>query len=227
MLHYPWHLWFLYHAMQYTHLIVATVGGAFFTGIACAMVQQTHENVPISLREALANQKVAYGRMVVLWLIAWGVANGVMKALAMSPLKGHQLLWSNAVALLLLQALFVYTIPAAVFDLLPWWKALLRGVRETLHHPLSTLIVVAIPSAIAIAFSTTLPSGRILQWMMRSIPEIAIPLAVARLTVWVAVDAWMTVSIAHLWCFHRATQPVMPSISPAIPTTMEQTHAVA
>lgn len=228
LLHYPLHLWFVYHAMQYTHLVAATLAGAFFTGIACAMVQQAHQNAPISLREALVSKKVSYGHLVVLWLIAWGVANGAMKALAIS-LKGPQLLlWSNVAALLFLQVLFIYTIPAAVFDRLPWWKALFRGLRETWRHPFSTLIIVAIPSAVAIAFSTTMPSGRVLQWMMRLTPELAIPLAVARLIVWVVIDAWMTISIANLWYFHRATQQVSAaSASPVIPKQIERTHAIA
>lgn len=228
VLHYPWHLWFMYHAMRYTHLVAATLAGAFFTGIACAMVQQAHQNAPISLREALVGKKVSYGRAVVLWLIAWGVANGVMKTLAMSLKEPQLLLWGNVAALLVLQALFVYTIPASVFDKLPWWKALFRGLRETVRHPFSTLIVIAIPSAVAIAFSTTMPSGRVLQWMMRLTPELAIPLAVARLFVWVVVDAWMTISIANLWWFHRTAQQVhASSASPAIPKHIEQTHAIA
>ena len=230
VLHYPWHMWFLFHVMQYTHLIASTLVGAFLTGIACVMVKQTHDRHPISLREALVSRHVAYGRTVILWLIAWGVASGVMRGLAVT-LKGQQLLWSNVAALLVLQMFFIYAIPVATFESVSWWKALIRGVREVLRYPFSTLIVVALPSALAIGFSMLIPSSRVLQLMMRFVPEIAIPLAVLRLVVWIAVDAWMTISIAQLWCVHRAIprtvlKPARSSSIPTItPAAVEQSHA--
>ncbi|MDP3703053.1 MAG: hypothetical protein Q8R78_01505, partial [Candidatus Omnitrophota bacterium] len=61
VLHYPAHLWFLYHAMKHTHLVASTLVGAFMTGVACAMVRQAHEGTPLSLRNALVGGQARYG----------------------------------------------------------------------------------------------------------------------------------------------------------------------
>jgi len=77
VLHYPYHLWFLFFAMKHTHLIASVIAGAFMTGVACAMVRQLHVGQPCLLREALVSRQVRYGRVVLLWLITWGAAKAL------------------------------------------------------------------------------------------------------------------------------------------------------
>jgi glucan phosphoethanolaminetransferase (alkaline phosphatase superfamily) len=125
--------------------------------------------------------------------------------------------WAMVGVTLSSQLLFVYAIPAAVFECAPWWKALFLGVRETVRYPLSTLVIVASPTSALIAFAVTVPEVRVAQWMERTTPELAIALVAARLLVWMVVDAVMTVAIAHLWWVHRA--PVHATAAAATPTT--------
>ena len=202
----PANLWFLYHVMPYIHLTASILLGAFMTGIACEMVRQTHAGERLSLREALVARRVRYGRVVLIWLVTWGAAKWIM-GLAFSSAPTAGLLLAGGIALaMFLQMLCVYAIPAAVFEGATWWNAILRGVRETFRHPITTLLVVAVPSGLVILFSMWATDGRLVQWMLQTTPGIAVIFVVARLAVWTVADAILTVAIAHLWWFHRAPQ---------------------
>jgi tetratricopeptide (TPR) repeat protein len=206
VLHYPWHLWFLYHAMKHAHFIAATLVGAFMTGIACVMVRQVHEGSPLSLRNALVSRQVRYGRVVLLWLVSWGLGKGLLETFSAFAPRTAWAAWSALGLIVALQACIVYAIPAAVFEPSGWWRALVRGVRETLRYPLSTLLVVIGPCAALIAVAVAAPSVRVAQWMQHAQPEVAVVFVVARLAAWTVADALMTVAIAHLWWLHRAPQ---------------------
>ncbi len=202
-LHYPRHLWLLYHVMAYTHIAATFLIGAYLSGVASIMVRQTHEGQPLSMRNAIVSGQVRYSTVLLVWLVSWLVANGAIEGVIRITPPGHKALWINVGAILLLQTLFAYPIPAAVFDGVPWWKALWRGMREAVRYPLSTLAVVAAPSALLIGFAWLLPEGRVARWMMRGMPEIAVGCVVARLAVMTVADALLTISVAHLWWCHR------------------------
>jgi hypothetical protein len=206
VLHYPWHIWFLYHAMKHTHIIAATLIGAFMTGVACVMVRQVHEGKELSLRDALKGRQVRYGRVLILWLISWGLAKGLGAAVAQVVPKTPWAIWSIVALTMALQMLMVYAIPAAVYNKTPWWNAVLQSVREAMAYPFSTLAIVAVPSFLVMAFALMASSSRVAQWMMSTEPEIALPLVALRLVVWTVSDAFMTVGIAHLWWNHRSLQ---------------------
>ena len=230
VLHYPWHLGFLYYAMKHIH-VVASIGlGAFMSGIACAMVRQTYEGVPLSVRGALVSRQVKYGRVLLVWVITWGLAEGLIAGLIRFAPKAPWVLWVAVGLTVLLQLLLVNAIPAAVFERSPWWKALWRSVREAGRYPISTFVVVAIPSAAIIAFAFFASPVRVSNLMMTtSVPEIAVLFVVLRLTVWTMTDALMTVTIANLWWLHRQPQLAPISIRAAasariVPPTVEQGH---
>ena len=233
MLHYPAHLWFLYHAMKHTNLAVSILVGAFMSGLACAMVRQTHEGRPLSLRTVLVNGEVPYGRVMLLWLMTWGLAKGMLELASRFAPKTTWVFWIFIGLAVILQALLVYAIPAAVFEDAKWWKAAFRGVLETCRHPLSTLLVVTVPSAMVISFAILASPVRAAQWMMHLAPEIAIPLVTGRLVVWTVADTLLTISVAHLWWIHRAAQhsvahvkaALAPTVSPGM--VLEEGHVVA
>ncbi|OGX18877.1 MAG: hypothetical protein A3I71_04720 [Omnitrophica WOR_2 bacterium RIFCSPLOWO2_02_FULL_63_16] len=220
-LHYPWHLWFLYHAMQQTSVVAATLVGAFMTGIACVMVRQIHEGQPLSFRAALAGRHVRYGRLVLLWLIAWAVTHGTMLLVVRATPALRAAPWIQVGSLLALQALFIYLIPAAVFNGSPWWKAILQGIRETLRHPVSTLALLGAASSGLIAFSIGVPETRLAQWMVRFEPELALAAVGGRLLLFALTDAVLTVGMAHLWWFHRAGAPAPVRAAQAQPALAE------
>ena len=222
VLHYPWHLWFLFHAMKHTHLLASTLLGAFMSGIACSMVRQTHEGRRLSLRDALAGGEVRYGRILLLWLVTWAAAAGITGAVSRLAPTAVPLVWLSVGLTVTLQALCLYVIPAAVFEGGTWLRALRRGLHETLRYPVTTLAVVALPSAAVIAFALTVSSQHVAVWMSETAPEIALVLVVARLTMWTLADALLTVAAAHLWWAHRraeqyATEPAVPYLEPAVP----------
>ena len=219
-LHYPLHLWFLYHAMKHTNLVASILVGAFMSGVACAMVRQVHEQAPLSMRGALVGREVAYGRVAFLWLVIWGITKGVMElAFRFFLVPGTR--WASASVIgltIILQALFVYAIPTAVFNDSKWWKALWQSLREMCRYPFSTFSIVLPPSALVILFAVVVSPVHVAQWMVSIAPEVAIPLVVARLVVWTIGDALLTISVAHLWCAHHASELVIePAEVAAVP----------
>jgi len=208
VLHYPWHLWFLYFSMKHTYLFTSLVIGAFMSGIACAMVQRIHQQGRATVYEALARGGVRYGRTMLLWLITWGLAKTLMMALEQFAPNAAWVLWMAIGLMLLLQSLLAYAIPISVFEGSSWWRAIWQSIREALHYPLSTFLVILFPSAAVMAFGVFVSPNRVAVWMGQTDPEIAVALVAARLVVWTLADALLTISLAHLWWMHR-----LPAVS--------------
>ena len=203
ILHYPWHLWFLYHAMTHAQVGASLLLGAFMSGVACAMVRQTHEGKSLSFRDALMGREVRWGTMALLWLVVWAGARAAAQGLVHTIPQGPRLLWSSVAVTVAFQVLLAYAIPAAVFNRSPWWKALLQSLRETARHPLSTLLIVALPTIPVLLWSLMASEARVAGWMARIAPEVAVAFVVCRLALVTAADAVLTVGIAHLWWCHR------------------------
>ncbi len=230
VLHYPWHLWFLAHAVKHAYLAASLLLGAFMTGIACAMVGQLHQEAPLSFRDALIGKHARYGTLVMMWAMIWAVAKlvtgVVLHAAAVRPWSG----WAGVGITILLQTLFVYAIPVAVFERLNWWRALAHGVRETLRHPVSTLVVVALPLAGVAMFSSHVIESRAVQSMMQRTPEMAVLIAAVRVLVWTLADGMLTVAAAHLWWAHRRLRQTARTIeakTPHIPYELREPAGVA
>lgn len=204
VLHYPVHLWYLYHVMKQVHVVANVVAGAYLSGLAALMVRQEHEGKAISIRDARLSGKAHYFSLAALWIITWMAAGGVFKAAGRIPLPHIYLVSINIGLAVFLQALLAYPITAAVLGGLPWWKALLRGVGEFFRYPLQTIGFVLVPSALLIAFAFIASESRVFKWMMdTATPELSLVFVFARLAVVTAADAAITLSIAHLWLFHH------------------------
>ena len=221
-LHYPWHLWFLYFSMKHAHLFTSLVIGAYMSGIACAMVQGIHQQANPTMQKALASGKVRYGRTMLLWVITWGIAKGIMVAIEQFAPKSSALLWGVIGAMMALQALLAYAIPASVFEDSPWWKALWQSIREALRYPLSTFMVILLPSAAVIAFGVAASPNRLAMWMSETTPEIAVAFVAIRLAVWTFADAFLTVGLAHLWWIHRLPAMAVQRVGETIPNVATQ-----
>lgn len=204
VLHYPWHLWFLYHVMKHVHVVVSVAMGAYLTGVACAMVQQTYQGRFGSLREALVSGHVRYKTVVAIWIVTRLVAETLISGVSRWANSGTTLLWLTIGTALILQMALAYAIPAAVFARTSWWKSILQSLREALRHPVSTLLMILVPAVLVIGLSVLLPSTAVARLMMRTAPEIALLCVGLRLVVWTAADAWLTIGVAHLWFIHRA-----------------------
>lgn len=200
VLHYPWHLGFLYATLPYTHALTGLLLGGYLTGVACAMVGQGYAGQPLSLREALVGFGARYGTMTCLWAIGAVVPLGAA-ALAGRWTAGWPALFAAA---LVARTLLVYAVPAAVAERTGWWRALRRSVRETLLHPFSTLVVVAVPSALLAAFADRLAPGLVWPWMLETSPDRLGWLMAGRLLLWTVAEAGLTVAVAHLWWARRA-----------------------
>ena len=206
VLHYPWHLWFLYDAMKHTHFIASVLIGAFMSGIACTMVRQAYQGQPLSLRNALISRQVRYRRVVLIWLLTWIIARGVLQLTASLAPKTTWIIWSSIVVTVVIQTLLAYAIPAAVFMDLSWWKAIMRSIREAIRFPIDTLLAVTMASALVVLFAVIVTPNHVARWMMQTTPEIALVFVVARLVIWTAADAFLTVAVATMWWAHRAVE---------------------
>ncbi len=209
MLHYPWHLWFLYYAMKHTQVMASITVGAFMTGVACALVRQWHQGGILSIRDVLVHREVRYVRVCILWAVIWGMARvaGVVVARFIPDPIGR--FWVGLGLILLLQSALIYAIPVVIFHRCSWLKAMGYSVKETLRHPVSTILVVVLPSTLLVLFAIVVSPGRATQWMVQISPEFMLVCMLGRLILWTVVDAVVTVSVCHLWWFHRG-----PSLEP-------------
>lgn len=216
ILHYPAHLFFLYHAMRHTHLIAATLVGAFMTGVACDMVRQVHAGAHPTIHEALAGHKIRYGRMMMLWLVSWGLVTGVTEVAAAHASQGRWVTWAGLGGMIALQVLLVYAVPAAVFARATWWRAIAQSLQEAARHLVSTFVIVLLFTLPMIGFAYVAREPQVKMWMQRVGPEIVFVFIAARLAIWVISDAMLTVAISRLWLLQRVLPPaVNPGAPPA------------
>ena len=209
VLHYPWHLWFLYYAMKHTYVMASLLAGAFMSGLACAMVVQQHEGQSISLRDAVHSHRFRYRTVVWIWLCIWLMGKVLGEGLGRAPLHPPiAAFWIGVTATIVLQALLAYAIPLAVFQRVGWVKAMAGSLRETARYPFSTAMVILVPSALVIAFSVLAHPNLVLQWLKDTCPELALAFVAGRLVLWTTADALLTIGIASLWWAHHAGETV-------------------
>jgi hypothetical protein len=206
VLHYPAHLWFLYHAMRRIHLVMAVLVGGYCSALACAMVRQTHDGQALSLRQARTQGGVHYADVTLITLAAWLAMESVSALLARVLPRAALSFTVVLGAALALQTLVACAIPAAVYEQLRWPRALARGAREACRHPLRIFLMVAVPSLVVIGFNLIASEHQVRRWMMLTAPEIALCMVLIRLVVHTLADAVLTVGVAHLWWLHRGSQ---------------------
>jgi hypothetical protein len=214
-LHYPWHPLLLYHAMRFTHDAATLLIGAYLSGIACAMVRQRYEGRGLSVSEARRSGQVRYVTVTLIWLVSWAIAQSVVRGLPFLIAQPTAQRWVIIGVVVILQAIFVYAIPIAVFTRSSWWKSLWNGLRETLLHLPGTLVVILPPLALIVAASTLAPPMRVERFSLRTIPEFSLLFVAGRLMVWTLADALMTIGVANLWWAHRLPSPHSPPASAA------------
>jgi hypothetical protein len=198
VLHYPAHLWFMYHAMKHTHLVAMTLLGALMSGLVCLMVEQVEQGRSVSLYSAVKSRRVRYWRVVLIWVLSWGLARLIAELL---PKVLPQIGWAAYLVvgvLIIFQSLFIYAIPFAALHALPWWRALLSSMRLMLRRPLSTLVIVLIPSLPVILSGFFFSSRAMAKVVFLTVPELVFVFIVIRLVIWTAADAFMSVAAAYM-----------------------------
>ncbi len=202
MLHYPWHLWYLFYAMKHTHLLATFLMGAFMSGAASVMVRQAHRHEPLSLGQVIAQGQISYANLVLVWFLTWVFAELTLKGLN-GLFLGSSWQWVGIAATILLQLLFSYALTAVALEKYPWWKAVLASIRETLKFPLGTFFMLLPPAVLLMVFAVWVTPARVAEVVTQRQPELAFVFVAARLAVWVLSDALFTVGMANLWLLHR------------------------
>ncbi len=199
MLHYPWHLFFLWLQMPHVHTLSMILLGAYMSGIASIMVAHADDSKVFTVRDAVLSKKARYIRLMILWIVSWIVAQIMMRILGQLP----EILWLRIVAsfvlMIVVQSFLVYAIPAAIFEGVVWWKALWRGVKTFFKNPITTVGFVFVPSLIIMLFSILFSQMRVWEWMQAYAPEWVFACIALRLVVWLVADAFMTVCAAKVW----------------------------
>lgn len=202
VLHYPWHLWYLFYVMKHTHLLATFLAGAFMSGVASVMVRQAHQQEPLSLGKVIAGRQVSFVNLVLVWVVTWAAAEAALKGLNRLFLRSSWD-WIGIAAAILLQLTFAYAITAAALEKYPWWKAVPASIKETLKFPLSTFFMMLLPAALLMIFAVFVTPGTVARVVLEREPELAIAFAAARLGVWFLADTLFTVGMANLWLLHR------------------------
>jgi hypothetical protein len=197
----------MYHAMKHTHLVAMTLIGALMSGLACIMVEQAEQGRLPSLYRALKSKRVHYWRVVLIWLLSWGAARLIAEAL---PRLLPQVGWAAVViilALVLFQALFIYAIPYTALQSESWWRSLLSSIGLALRRPISTLVIVLIPSIPVLFSGFFFSSQAMAKVVFQTIPELVFIFIAVRLVVWTAADAFMSVAAARMVLAAHSPKP--------------------
>ncbi len=199
VLHYPWHLLWLYHVTPRVHAIAMVLLGAGLSGIAARLAAEAAQERPASLRLIFASRRVRFSQCLLAWLVIWLLSELLAHGLRMLSLPGMLALGSYLAGVTLLQAFSVYAIPAVALSGLSAARALLASAQRCFRSPLETLGIVLPPLAILFLFSLISTENRIGAWLLRTEPEWVVAPIGLRLVLWTVADAWLTTAAAITW----------------------------
>ncbi len=206
VLHYPWHLLWLYHVTPRVHALAMALVGAGLSGVAACLAADAVRQKPMSLRLLFASRRVRFSQCLFAWVVIWLLSELMAQGLRTLSLPGMLTLGSYLAGVTLLQAFGVYAIPAVALSGFSAFRALLAGAQRCLRSPLETLCIVLPPLVILFLFSLISTENRIGAWLLRTEPEwVTVPIAL-RLMLWTVADAWLTTAAAIAW--------IKPSVSP-------------
>ena len=154
-LHYPFNLLLVPRLFDIAHIISTAMIGVLMTGAAVRMLKEADGGIKPDFGLGLSKSLRVYLKLLVIWLVMFGLASVVFKALpAIFHFKQRavSLIVSGAGFLIniLIQAIFIYAIPAVIIEERKIWPAIKRSVSFCQSAFLPTLVLVGLPMLIYI-----------------------------------------------------------------------------
>ncbi|MFH1996485.1 MAG: hypothetical protein ABIJ27_05745 [Candidatus Omnitrophota bacterium] len=207
-LHYPYNMSLLPKLMYYAHILISASIGILMTGTALGMIKDAHEKkAPKFLRSFAA----ALRRCLTLlgaWIVMFGLLFLVKKGTALvTPETGATLTLSclSYIAAVLSQVIFIYTMPAIMYEKKGLFAALKRGLQFFVRFPVPSLMVVFLPALLYIP--VIISNFKIPMMLKAPFPEIIVYLLSAGILTTVVIDILITASSALLFLKEGKVKP--------------------
>ena len=201
-LHYPFNLLLIPRLFDYGHIFSTAFMGVLMTGAAIGMLKQAGEGLKPKIFFNLVKSLRMYLRLLVIWLIMFGLVTAAFRGLpAVFHFKqgaASQMVLSAAFLMsILIEAFFIYAIPAVIIEEKKTWTAIKRGISFSKSALLPTLILVASPTLIYIPM--IILRGKLPLLMNKLFPEAVLIFLGIGIIISVIVDCLITSSTAILF----------------------------
>ena len=205
-LHYPFNLLLIPRLFDIAHIISTALSGVLMTGVAVRMLKEAHSGIKPDIVLSLNKSWRVYLKLLVIWLVMFGLVSAVFKVLpaifhfkqraASLVVFGAGFLISS-----IIQAIFIYAIPAVIIEEKKIWPAIKRSVSFCRSNFLPTLILVGLPTLIYIPM--VILKGKLPFLMSKTFPELVVVFMSLGIVISVIIDCLITSSTTVLFLNQR------------------------
>ncbi|MDO8749217.1 MAG: hypothetical protein Q7J72_08925 [Candidatus Omnitrophota bacterium] len=205
-LHYPFNLLLIPQLFDIARIFSTALMGVLMTGAAVRMLKEAHSGIKPDIVLGLSNSLRVYLKLLVIWLVMFGLVSVVFKALpAIFHFKQHiasqMVLGACFLISILIQALFIYAIPAVIIEEKKIWPAIKRSVSFCQSAFLPTLILVGLPTLVYIPM--VILKGKLPFLMSKTFPELVVVFVGLGIVISVIMDCLITSSTTVLFLNKR------------------------
>jgi hypothetical protein len=173
------------------------------TGVAILMLKEAKGSSSPGILFNLIKSLRMYLRLLVIWLVMFGLVSVVFKGLSFA-FKFKQPLIAFYISLFIsifIQTIFMYALPAVMLEQKKAFSAIKRSISFCRNVFLSTLILVGIPTLFYIPL--IMLQGGLAKLMSRFFPEIVLAIVGLNIVVSVITDCLVTCSTTILFLEQR------------------------
>lgn len=208
-LHYPLNLFLIPRLFDIAHTISTALIGVLMTGVAVKMFEEIHGGSRPDFGRGLARSFRVYLRIFIIWLVMFGLVSVVFKVLPaiFRPKHSMAAILVSGVGLLvtiLIQALFIYAIPAVIVEEKKIWQAIKRSVSFCLSNLVPTLILVGLPMVVYIPL--LILKGKFSLLTSKIFPEAILIFVIVGVVISVIMDCLVTSSTAVFFLNKRKSE---------------------
>lgn len=201
-LHYPFNLLLVPRLFDLAHIVSTALIGVLMTGAVVRMLKESYAGIKPNLGLSLSKSLRVYLKLLVIWLVMFGLVSVVFKALpAIFHFKQRAasliVFGAGFLISILIQAIFIYAIPAVIIEEKKIWPAIKRSLSFCQSAFLPTLILVGLPTLMYIPM--LILKGKLPFLMSRVFPEMVLIFIGLGIVISVIMDCLITSSTTMLF----------------------------
>lgn len=205
-LHYPFNLLLVPRLFDLAHIVSTALIGVLMTGAVVRMLKESYAGIKPNLGLSLSKSLRVYLKLLVIWLVMFGLVSVVFKAL---PVIFHFkqraasliVLGAGFLISIIIQAIFIYAIPAVIIEEKKIWPAIKRSASFCQSAFLPTLILVGLPTLMYIPM--LILKGKLPFLMSKVFPETVLIFIGLGIVISVIMDSLITSATTILFLNQR------------------------
>lgn len=205
-LHYPLNLFLIPRLFDIAHIISTALIGVLMTGAAVKMLEEVHRGSSPDFGRGLTKSLRVYLKIFVIWLVMFALVSAIFRLLPLIFRFKHGaalvlVLGAGLLISILIQAIFIYAIPAVIIEEKKIWQAIKRSVSFCLGNFVPTLILVGLPTVIYIPI--LILKGKLSLSMSKVFPEAVLIFSGLGIIISIIMDCLITCSTTILFLNQR------------------------